>query len=155
MPNYYMHDYMLLHAAFLHYMLNYIILSNYYMALHAAFLHYMLNYMILNSYYMIFCLQLHVLAIYYMPHHVTSLVAAAAEAPRAIATRAISARASAHAISSPFSVGFILPENDPAHGDCCEVLAAYWYGDGQHDLLAQLKLSSADGGPAVLGMSRM
>ena len=86
-----------------------------------------------------------------MPYHVTSLVAAAAEAPRAIATRAISARA----ISSPFSVGFILPENNPARGDRCEVLAAYWYGGGQHDLLAQLKLSSADGGQAVLGMSRM
>ena len=47
MPSYYMHDYMSLHAAFLHYMLN----------------------------YTIFCLQLHVLAIYYMPYHVTSLVA--------------------------------------------------------------------------------
>ena len=87
MPSYYMHDCMSLHAAFLHYMLNYTILSNYYMSLHVAFLDYMLNYMKLNSYYMIFCLQLHVLAIYYMPHHVTSLVAAAAEAPRAIATR--------------------------------------------------------------------
>ena len=31
---------------------------------------------------MILCLQLHVFAIYYMPHHVTSLVAAAAEAVR-------------------------------------------------------------------------
>ncbi len=62
MPSYYMHDYM---------------------SLHAAFLDYMLNYMILNSYYMIFCLQLHVFAIYYMLHHVTSLVATAAEAPRA------------------------------------------------------------------------
>ena len=41
---------------------------------------------------MMFCLQLHVFTIYYMPYHVTSLVAAAAEAPRAIATRAISAR---------------------------------------------------------------
>ena len=59
-----------------------------------------------------------------MPYHVTSLVAAAAEAPRAIATRAISARA----ISCPFSVGFILPENNPARSDRCEVLAAYWYG---------------------------
>ena len=93
MPSYYMHDYMSLHAAFLHYMLNYIILSNYYMSLHAAFLEYMLNYMILNSYYMIFCLQLHVFAIYYMPHHVTSLVAAAAEAARAIAARARDQRA--------------------------------------------------------------
>ena len=46
MPSYYMHDYMLLHAAFLHYML---ILSNYYMSLHAAFLHYMLNYMIFRQ----------------------------------------------------------------------------------------------------------
>ena len=90
-----------------------------------------------------------------MPYHVTSLVAAAAEAPRAIATRAISARASAHAISSPFSVGFILPENNPARGYRCEVLAAYGYGGGQHDVLAQLKLSRADGGQAVLGMSRM
>ena len=69
---------------------------------------------------MIFCLQLHVFPIYYMPHHVTSLVAAAAEAARAIAARAISARA----ISSPFSVGFILSENNPARGDRCEVLAA-------------------------------
>ena len=94
--------------------------------------HYMLPFCItcsitwyLDSYYTIFCLQLHVLAIYYMPHHVTSLVAAAAEAPRAIATRAISARAiCARAISSLFSVGFILPENNPAHGDHCEVLAA-------------------------------
>ena len=74
---------------------------------------------------MIFCLQLHVFAIYYMPHHVTSLVAAAAEALRAIAARAISALAiSARAISSSFSVGFILPEDNPAHGDRCEVLAA-------------------------------
>jgi hypothetical protein len=127
-----MHDYMSLHAAFLHYMLNYTILSNYYMSLHAAFLDYMLNSMILNSYYMIFCLQLHVFAIYYMPHHVTSLVVAAAEAPRVIATRAISARA----ICSPFSVGFILPENNPARGDRCEVLAAYGYGGGQHEVLA-------------------
>ena len=116
-------------------MLNYMILSNYYMSLHAAFLDYMLNYMILNSYYnnyMIFCLQLYVFSIHHMPHHVTSLVAAAAEAPRAIATRAISARA----ISSPFSVGFILPENNPARGDRCEVLAAYGYGGGQHEVLA-------------------
>ena len=94
----------------------------------------------LDSYYTIFCLQLHVFAIYYMLYHVTSLVAAAAEAPRAIATRAISARA----ISSPFSVGFILPENNPARGDRCEILAAYGYGGGQHEVLAQLKLSSAD-----------
>ena len=36
---------------------------------------------------MIFCLQLHVFAIYYMPHPVTSLVAAAAEDARAIAAR--------------------------------------------------------------------
>ena len=49
MPSYYMHDYMLLHAAFLNYMLNYMMLSNYYMSLHAAFLHYMLNYMILKQ----------------------------------------------------------------------------------------------------------
>ncbi len=89
---------------------------------------------------MIFCLKLHVFAIYYMPHHVTSLVAAAAEAAHAIAARAISARA----ISSPFSVGFILPENNPACGDRCEVLSAYGYGGGQHKVLAQLKLSSAD-----------
>ena len=79
---------------------------------------------------MILCLQLHVFPIYYMPHHVTSLVAAAAEAARAIAARAISARAisalaiSARAISSPFSLGFILSENNPARGDHCEVLAA-------------------------------
>ncbi len=38
---------------------------------------------------MIFCLLLHVFAIYYMPHHVTSLVAAAAK------DGAISARARA------------------------------------------------------------
>ena len=101
--------------------------------------HYMLPFCItcsitwyLDSYYTIFCLQLHVFAIYYMPYHVTSLVAAAAEAPRAIATRAISARA----ISSPFSVGFILPENNPARSDSCEVLAAYGYGGGQHEVLA-------------------
>ena len=52
MSRYYMHDYMSLHAAFLHYMLNYMILSNYYMSLHAAFLDYMLsqgNYMILKQ----------------------------------------------------------------------------------------------------------
>ena len=49
MPSYYMHDYMLLHAAILHYMLNYMILSNFYMSLHAAFLHYMLNYMIFRQ----------------------------------------------------------------------------------------------------------
>ena len=57
-----------------------------------------------------------------MPHHVTSLVAAAAEAARAI--------------SSPFSVGFILPENNPARGDRCEVLSAYGYGGGQHEVWA-------------------
>ena len=53
--------------------------------------HYMLPFCItcsitwyLDSYYTIFCLQLHVFAIYYMPYHVTSLqvVAAAAEAVR-------------------------------------------------------------------------
>ena len=62
MPSYYMHDYMSLHAAFLHYMLNYMILSNYYMSLHAAFLHYMLNYMILSNYYM----SLHAAFLHYM-----------------------------------------------------------------------------------------
>ena len=98
---------------------------------------------------MIICLQLHVSTIYYMPHYMASLVAAAAE------YGAISARAITHAISSPFSVGFILPENIQARDDRCEVLAAYGYGGGQHDVLAQLKLSSADGGQAVLGMSRM
>ena len=58
-------------------------------------------------------------------------------------------------MSSLFSVEFILPEKNPARGDRYEVLAAYGYGGGQHDVLAQLKLSSADGGQAVLGMSRM
>ena len=129
MPSYYMHDYMSLHAAFLHYMLNYMILSNYYMSLHAAFLHYMLNYMILKQ-------PLHdiLLAITCFRNllHAPSRDQSQAccrgrrsRAARAIAARAISALAiSARAISSSFSVGFILPEDNPAHGDRCEVLAA-------------------------------
>ncbi len=58
----------------------------------------------------------------------TSLVAAAAEA----------GTISARAIRSPFSVGFILSENNPACGDRSEVLAAYGYGGGQQEVLAQL-----------------
>ena len=101
MPSYYMHDYMLLHAAFLHYMLNYMILSNYYMSLHAAFLHYMLNYMIFRQ-----LLHNVLLAITYFRNLLHALsrdqsCCRGRRSPaRALAARVISARA----ISSPFSV---------------------------------------------------
>jgi hypothetical protein len=39
-----------------------------------------------------------------------------------------------------------LPDNIPALGDRCEVLAAYRWGGCQHKVLAQLKLGYADGG---------
>ena len=55
----------------------------------------------------------------------------------------------ARAVSSPFAVGFILLDNIPARGDQCEVLAARGGGGCQHEVLAQLKLSSADGGRGV------
>ena len=52
---------------------------------------------------------------------------------------------SALAVSSPFSVWFILQDNIPERGDHCEVLAAYRWDGGQQEVLTQLKLSSADG----------
>ena len=133
MPSYYMHDYMSLHAAFLHYILNYMILSNYYMSLHAAFLHYMLNYMIFRQ-----LLHNILLAITCFRNllHALSRDQSCCRGRRSPARDSHARAISTRAISSPFSVGFILPENNPARSDRCEVLAAYGYGGGQHEVLA-------------------
>ncbi len=58
--------------------------------------------------------------IYYM----LSLVAVAA-AGQQLSLRRPTSETSARAVSSPFSVGFILPDIIPGHGDLCEVLATY------------------------------
>ena len=56
----------------------------------------------------------------------------------------------ARAVSSPCSVGFILLGNIPARCDWCTFLASRGGGGGcQHEVLAQLKLSNADGGQSV------
>ncbi len=86
-----------------------------------------------------------------MPHYMSSLVAAAAEAARAIAARAISV----HAKRSPFSVGFILPENNPARGDRCEVLAARWWRPARGPGTAEIEPCRRWLGQAVLEMSWM
>ncbi len=47
------------------------------------------------------------------------------------------------------SVGFILQDNIPECGDRCAVLATLGSSSCQHEVLAQMKLSSADGGLGV------
>jgi hypothetical protein len=112
-------------------------LDRLYAPLHATLIHYML-----------YCMSMHDALIHYMLSQVSVKLQLTQHACSnrlrcAVCAYAVSAIV-ANTVSSRSSIGFTLMNNVPSHGDQCEVLASGGGLGVQHEVRAQLKLSSAD-----------